>query len=83
MGVVIYYIFQIFALLVLARVLMSWVRVDPYHPVAQFIFNTTEPFLKPVRDALPPVSGLDFSPIVLLILLQVIGEIIRQALIGS
>jgi YggT family protein len=81
-GDAIYIITQLFALLILARVLMSWVRVDPYHPVAQFIYNTTEPFLRPVREALPPVGGLDFSPIVVLILVQVIGEILRQALAG-
>jgi len=65
-----------FTLLILARVLMSWVQIDPYHPVAQFIFQATEPFLKPVREVLPPAGGFDFSPIVLLILVQVVGNII-------
>lgn len=76
----IYYMLQIFVLLILARVLMSWVQVDPYHPVAQFIYNTTEPFLKPVREALPPMGGFDFSPIVVLILAQVIGQILISSL---
>jgi YggT family protein len=65
-----------FTLLILARVLMSWVQVDPYHPVAQFIFQATEPILKPVRELLPPAGGFDFSPIVVLIIAQVVGNII-------
>jgi YggT family protein len=70
------FILIMFTLLILARVLMSWVQVDPYHPVAQFIIQATEPFLKPVREVLPPAGGFDFSPIVVLIIVQVVGNII-------
>jgi YggT family protein len=73
-------VIQLFALLVLARVLMSWFNVDPYNPIVQFIYNTTEPFLKPIRDMLPPAAGMDFSPIVLLILVQVVGQLLVSAL---
>ena len=69
-----------FTLLILARVLMSWVQVDPYHPVAQFIYQATEPILKPVREVLPPAAGFDFSPIVVLIIAQVVGNIIINGL---
>lgn len=70
----------LFTLLILARVLMSWVQVDPYHPVAQFIYQATEPILKPVREVLPPAAGFDFSPIVVLIIAQVVGQIIINGL---
>lgn len=80
MAVLIVGIIQIFSLLVLARVLMSWVQIDPYHPIAQFIFTATEPFLKPIRDLMPPAAGLDFSPIILLIGVQVLGNIIVSAI---
>ena len=73
-------ILLMFTLLILARVLMSWVQVDPYHPVAQFIFQATEPILKPVREVLPPAAGFDFSPIVVLIIAQVVGNIIISGL---
>ena len=72
-------LFQLFALLILARVLMSWIRVDQYHPMARFIVEATEPFLKPVRDVLPPAGGFDFSPIIVLILAQVIANVIINA----
>ncbi|NJL92595.1 MAG: YggT family protein [Anaerolineae bacterium] len=69
----------LFSFLILARVLMSWVQIDPYHPLARFIFNATEPFLKPVRDVIPPAAGLDFSPIIVLVLAQVLGTLVLNA----
>lgn len=76
----VYFILTLFTLLIIARVLMSWVQVDPYHPVAQFIFQATEPFLKPIRDLLPPAAGLDFSPLIALIILRILGQIIIEML---
>lgn len=72
------FIAGLFMILILMRVLMSWVQVDPNDPVAQFIFRATEPFLKPVRDVLPPAGGFDFSPIVVIILVQMIARIIMN-----
>jgi len=75
-------ILLIFWLLILARILMSWVQVDPYSPIAQFIYQSTEPFLKPVRDALPPMGGFDFSPIVVLIGAQILGSLLINIMVG-
>jgi YggT family protein len=80
LALTVFSIIQIYSLLVLGRVLMSWVQVDPYHPIAQFLINTTEPLLKPIRDLLPPAGGFDFSPMVLMISLQVLGEMFVRAL---
>jgi YggT family protein len=51
----------IFAILI--RVILSWVNPDPYHPVAGLLDSLTEPVMRPARRALPPVGGLDLSPI--------------------
>jgi YggT family protein len=67
---------------ILARVLMSWVQVDPYSPLAQTIYQLTEPVLQPIRDLLPPAAGLDFSPIIAIILLQVLGQFLVVLLTG-
>ena len=67
-------------LLILARVLMSWVRVDPYSPLARTIYDLTEPILAPVRNLLPPMGGFDFSPIIVLIGIQLIGQILISVL---
>jgi len=49
--------------LVLARAILSWVNPDPYNPLVRFLYRTTEPLLRPVRERLP-VTGIDVSPII-------------------
>ena len=66
-GALITIVFRLFDLLILARILLSWIQLDPYNPIVQFIHNTTEPILAPVRRRLPPTSGFDLSPLVVLI----------------
>jgi YggT family protein len=67
---------QLYSFVILARVLMSWVNIDPYSPLARTIYELTEPVLAPVRNLLPPAAGLDFSPIIVIILLQVLQSIL-------
>ncbi len=73
-------VFQLFELLILARVLLSWVNASPYSPVVQFLHNVTEPFLAPVRRLLPPTGMFDLSPIVVLIAALVIQRLVIQLL---
>lgn len=60
-------VFTLFSLLILARILISWLNLDPYHPIVQFLHNTTEPILAPVRRVIPPMGMMDLSPMVVLI----------------
>lgn len=70
--------FQLFSLLLLARILIGWINLDPYHPIVQFLFRVTEPFLAPVRRILPPAGMFDFSPMVVLILAIVVEAVLIQ-----
>jgi YggT family protein len=70
--------FAIFDLLILARVLISWLQLDPYSPIIQFLHNTTEPILAPVRRRLPPVGMMDLSPLVVLIIAWVLQGVLNQ-----
>lgn len=74
--------FQMYSFVVLARVLMSWVNVDPYSPLARTIFDLTEPVLAPVRNLMPTAGGLDFSPIIVLVLLRVVESMLVMMLVG-
>ena len=65
-------IIDLYSLIVLVAVVMSWMQVPPSNPIAQFIHAVTEPVLGPLRRALPSMGGLDFSPMVLLIGLQML-----------
>jgi len=76
---------NIHSLIVLARVLLTWFPgIDPYHPVARFLFEATEPVLLPIRRFLqqqfPQMGPYDFSPMVLLILIMVIEQVIISAI---
>jgi YggT family protein len=67
---------DLYSLIVVAAAIVSWIRLDPRHPVAAVVYRLTEPVLAPIRRALPPMGGLDFSPMVLLIALQVLKSIL-------
>ena len=55
---------------VIIQAVLSW--VNPYHPVAPFFDALTRPFLRPLQKAIPPIGGVDITPVVVLILLQLI-----------
>lgn len=67
---------NIFIFAVLIRVILSWLNPDPYHPVAGLLATLTEPIMGPARRALPPIGGLDLSPI-----LVMIGLVLLQMLL--
>jgi YggT family protein len=71
---------QLLVLLVIVSVILSYF-MDPYHPVRGWINSVVEPMLAPIRRILPSVAGLDFSPIVLIILIQVFSNLIIRLLL--
>jgi len=75
--VLIYYALLIFELILLARVLMTWLpNLDRNHPIARFLIDVTEPVLKPIRNALPNMGGFDFSPLIVFLILQVLMQVL-------
>lgn len=62
---------RILTLLVVVEVLLSYV-MSPYDPVRSIISKIIEPILNPIRRLLPPIHNIDFSPLVLVILIQVV-----------
>jgi YggT family protein len=63
---------DLYSLVVLAAVILSWIPVDPRNPVARLVWSLTEPALAPIRRMLPSLGGIDFSPMILLFALQVL-----------
>ena len=55
---------------VLVQALLSW--VSPYHPLAPFFDALTRPFLKPFQKAVPPIGGVDITPVLVLIACQLV-----------
>ena len=60
----------IFIVVIIAQAVMSW--VSPYHPAAPFFNALSGPLLKPVQRVIPPIGGVDISPVFVLILLQLL-----------
>ena len=67
---------DLYSLVVLAAVVMSWVRVDWRNPLASIVYSLTEPVLAPIRRLLPVMGGLDFSPMVVLLALRALRGIL-------
>ncbi len=58
-------IFRLYSYLILARIFLTWIPIDRYNPIVQFIYKVTEPVLAPFRIILPLGGmGLDLSPII-------------------
>ena len=72
----------VFNALILARVLMSWFNPNPQGGIAGWLFDVTEPILAPIRKVLPSSYGIDFSPLVAFLLLQLLGQLATRAISG-
>jgi YggT family protein len=67
---------DLYSLVLLVTVVMSWLPVDRRNPLTTLLDGLTEPVLAPIRRALPPIGGLDLSPMVLLIALQFLKRLL-------
>lgn len=78
--------FRVIEWLLYARIILSFLplftRIDPYHPVVRFIYETTEPLMAPFRRILPPMGGFDFSIILVFFVLQIVKSVVIQLLRG-
>jgi YggT family protein len=71
---------QLLVLLVIISVILSYF-MDPYHPIRRSIDSVVEPMLAPIRRVVPLLGVLDLSPLVLIILIQLISNILIRVLL--
>jgi len=85
------FLFDVWTIALLARIFLSWFNVSPYHPIVRILntvtepilgpLNTvTEPILGPLRRVIPPIGMMDISPIVAILLVQVLERLVITAL---
>ncbi len=72
---------SLLSLLIFVYSLLSFF-LRPYHPIRRGMGQFVEPLLAPIRRVVPPVGGLDFSPLILIIILQVLGALLRALLLS-
>jgi len=74
-------IIQLITLVVIIQAVLTYF-MSPYDPIRLFIDRIVNPLLAPIRRIIPPVGMLDLSPLILIILLQVIDVLIRSLLLA-
>ena len=69
--VLLYYALELLKWLIIARALMSWF-MSPYssNPIARFLRRVTDPILRPLSELIPPLGGIDISPLVAFFAIQ-------------
>ena len=73
---------NIYFFALLAMIILSWVAAGSQHPAIYLLYQITEPVMAPFRKALPAMGGLDFSPILVFILINVIQIALRHMAAG-
>ena len=73
---------NIYFFALLAMIILSWVAPGSNHPAIYLLHQITEPVMAPFRKALPPMGGMDFSPILVFILINVIQIALRHMAAG-
>lgn len=79
-------VIDIYSYLVIASAIMSWLvafnvinpRNDIVRAIGNFLYQITEPALRPIRNILPNLGGVDISPVILLLLLWFVSSLIRE-----
>jgi YggT family protein len=67
----------VLTLAIIARALLSWFpNIDPRNPAVEFLMTITEPILRPIRAVMPNLGFIDLTPMVAVILLNVIGRVV-------
>lgn len=71
---------QLVQLLILVRVILSWI-VGPYptNPAARLLYQVTDPILEPIRRVVPDLGPIDISPMVAILLLQLLQQVLVRA----
>jgi len=72
---------RLLSLAILVRVLLSWIPIDRNGRFAEIILQITEPVVGPIRKVLPTLGGLDFSPMIAMILLEMVRTVVINLLL--
>lgn len=72
---------RLFTLLVIVNVFISYF-MSPYHPVRQTLNRIVEPLMAPIRRVVPPIGMIDFSPLILIILIQVFDYVVTSLILS-
>jgi YggT family protein len=67
-----------YTIILIISAVLSWVNLPPDNPVVKLLAAVTEPVLEPVRRLLPSLGGIDLSPLVVILVLQLISRALSR-----
>ncbi len=67
---------------ILIRAVLSWVQPDPRNPIVQFLERVTGPILYPLQRIIPPLGGIDLSPLVAMLLIELLKGLLVNAILN-
>ncbi|MGB9904918.1 MAG: YggT family protein [Desulfotomaculales bacterium] len=73
-------LFQVYYWLIFIRIILSFIRHNPYQPLIRFIYEVTEPWLRIFRRFVPPVGMIDFSPVIAFFALELLRQLVMTLL---
>ena len=73
-------ILYIYLFIIIIQVIISWINPNVYNPITTIMYQISEPILKPIRQFIPSSGGLDFSPLVALIIINLLMILIISPL---
>jgi len=79
-GELIMLVITIYLVAIVVQVIISWINPGTYNPVTSLLYSLTAPVMKPFQRMLPPIGGIDLSPLFALIALQVLRMLIQPLL---
>jgi YggT family protein len=68
--------------LIIARIAVSWIGLSPWHPVVRWLRIIVDPILAPFRRILPTFGGIDFSPILAIVVIYFVAQILQDLVSG-
>ncbi len=82
LGILLEACIYLFMAAIFINIIASWVAPHSYHPILMTLRSISEPIMAPARRIIPPIGGLDLSPMVVLLFLNVSLQILVAPLIG-
>ncbi|HKJ94082.1 MAG TPA: YggT family protein [Gammaproteobacteria bacterium] len=73
-------LFDLYIFAIIIQAVLSWVDSGGYNPVQTLLYSLTEPVVRPFRQIIPPISGIDLSPLAAIIMLQVLRMLVMPLL---
>lgn len=73
---------SLFIFAIIIQAISSWINPGAYNPLTVVLHNLTEPLLRPARRLLPTISGIDLSPLLVILALQVLKMLVVQLAMG-